>query len=528
MAQNLITHCEIYDTTLRDGTQGMGMTLSLADKIALTRALDAFGVGYIEGGWPGSNPKDASYFQEARALTLENAKIVAFGSTRHSKVSAAEDPNLRELVSSGADVTCIFGKTWDLHVTEALRVGLRDNLAMISDSVAFLKHETRRPVFYDAEHYFDGLRADPSYALETLAAAVQAGADRVILCDTNGGSLPSQIAEGVRAARERFPGTKFGIHVHNDGGLAVANTLIAVENGCVQVQGTINGVGERCGNADLTSVIANLELKLKIRCLPEGHLSRLTEQSRMVWEHLNVAGPPNQPYVGVAAFAHKGGVHVSAMQRNSLTYEHVAPEAVGNTRRILVSELAGRSNVLAKLSDRYPELTDAKIVSEVLSEVQERENEGYSYEAADGSFELLVRRKLGTWRPAFELAYYRVHGIGTAGGAKDLIEATVKLVVNGETHLCVSEGNGPVDALSRALRLALTPAFPALADLQLTDYRVRVVNSADGTAAKVRVLIEHRFGHERLGTVGVSENIIEASWRALVEAIEYVVLATSP
>lgn len=517
---------EIYDTTLRDGTQGMGMTLSLADKLALTRALDAFGVAFIEGGWPGSNPKDAAYFQEVRGLKLEHAKIAAFGSTRHSRLPASEDPNLRQLVASGADVTCIFGKTWDLHVTEALRVGLDDNLAMIFDSVEFLRHETGRPVFYDAEHFFDGFRADRGYALETLRAAVEAGAARVILCDTNGGSLPAQIAEGVRAARERFPDAKFGIHVHNDGGVAVANTLSAVENGCVQVQGTINGIGERCGNVDLTAVIANLELKLGYRCIPEGHLSRLTELSRMVWEHLNAVGPVNQPYVGAAAFAHKGGIHVSAMQRNSRTYEHVSPEVVGNTRRILVSELAGRSNVLAKLADRYRELTDDKIVAAVLNEVQDRENEGYSYEAADGSFDLLVRRQLGTWKPAFELQYYRVHGIGTAGSAKDIIEATVKLTVRGEQRLCAAEGNGPVDALSRALRLALTPAFPILNELQLTDYRVRVVNSADGTAAKVLVLIEHRFGHERFGTVGVSENIIEASWRALVEAVEYVVLAT--
>jgi len=521
----MTTPIEIYDTTLRDGTQGLGITLSLADKLALTEALDAFGIAYIEGGWPGSNPKDAAYFQAVRELPRKHAKIVAFGSTRHARATASEDPNLRELVASGADVVCIFGKSWDLHVTDALRVSLEDNLSMVRDSVRFLRQETHKPVFYDAEHFFDGFRANRAYALETLGAAVEAGADRIVLCDTNGGSLPAQVALAVRAVRERFPEAKLGIHVHNDGGLAVANTLAAVENGCVQVQGTINGVGERCGNVDLTQVIANLELKLGLTCVPEGHLSRLTELSRVVWERLNAVGPVNQPFVGTAAFAHKGGIHVSAMQRNERTYEHIAPESVGNTRRILVSELAGRSNVLAKLSHRHPELTDDKIVSAVLNEVVSRENEGYSFESADGSFDLLVRRHLGTWRPAFDLLYYRVHGIGTAGTAPDLVEATVKLTVRGEQRLSAAEGNGPVDALNHALMQALIPAFPVLAGLQLTDYRVRVVNSSDGTAAKVLVLIEHRFAHQSFGTVGVSENIIEASWRALVEAVEYVVLS---
>jgi 2-isopropylmalate synthase len=520
----MTTRIEIYDTTLRDGTQGLGVTLSLADKLALTEILDAFGIDFIEGGWPGSNPKDAAYFQAARELTRRHAKVSAFGSTRRAQVKAEDDPNLRELVASRADLTCIFGKSWDLHVTEALRVGLDDNLAMIADSVAFLRKETGRPVFYDAEHFFDGFRANRAYTLETLRAAVEARADRIVLCDTNGGSLPSQIAEAVRVVRETFPDAKLGIHVHNDGGLAVANTLAAVENGCIQVQGTINGVGERCGNVDLTSVIANLELKLGHTCLPKGQIAHLTEVSRVVWERLNAVGPVNQPYVGQAAFAHKGGIHVSAMQRNARTYEHVTPESVGNTRRILVSELAGRSNVLAKLSHRHPELTDDKIVGAVLTEVQDRENEGYSYESADGSFDLLVRKHLGRWRPAFELLYYRVHGIGTASGAPDLVEATVKLTVRAEPRLCVAEGNGPVDALSHALMQALVPAFPVLGRLHLTDYRVRVVNSTDGTAAKVLVLIEHRLGQHQFGTVGVSENIIEASWRALVDAVEYAML----
>lgn len=512
---------EIYDTTLRDGGQALGVNLSLADKLELTKQLDWLGVNYIEGGWPGSNPKDAAYFREVKALNLSVAKITAFGSTRHPRNSPAEDPNLTELVSSQADACCIFGKAWDLHVNEALRVSLEDNLDMIRSSVEFLRSSTGKPVFFDAEHFFDGFLANPAYALKTLEAAARAGADRIILCDTNGGALPDQIAVGVRAAAGVVGDVPLGIHVHNDGGLAVANTLRAVESGCTQVQGTMNGVGERCGNVDLTTVIANLELKFDRRCLPEGRLARLTELSRIVWERLNLAGPLNQPYVGAAAFAHKGGIHVSAMQRNQRTYEHVLPESVGNTRRILISEMSGRSNLVAKLADRYPSLKNQDVLSAILNEVQERENQGYSYEAADGSFELLVRRKLGEWKPAFRLHHYRVHGIGGADDGARWVEATVKLDVGGETRLCAAEGNGPVDALSHALRQALEAAFPLLKQLQLVDYKVRVVNSADGTAAKVRVLTEHTLGNQRFATLGVSENVIEASWQALVDAIEY-------
>lgn len=519
------TDLEIYDTTLRDGTQGEGVNLSLADKLALTSAFDRIGFAYIEGGWPGSNPKDEAYFQEVQQLRLQTARITAFGSTRHAKHAPGGDPNLRKLVAAGAHVCCIFGKSWDMQVTEALRIGLPDNLKMIADSVAFLLQETGKPVFYDAEHFFDGYRANPGYALDSVAAAFEAGASRIVLCDTNGGSLPEQVSAAVAAVRSRLPKAVLGIHAHNDGGVAVANTLVAIAAGCTQVQGTINGVGERCGNVDLCSVIANCELKLGRRCLPAGHLRMLTELSREVWERANLVGPFNQPYVGKAAFAHKGGIHVSAVQRNSFTYEHVAPEAVGNERRILISELSGRSNVLAKLVTRYPKLTDNVIVQAVLGEVQDREHEGYSYEAAEASFDLLVRRHVGAWRPAFEQVYFRVHGLGTAGPETDLVEATVKVKVGGSTRLCVAEGHGPVDALAQALRDALVPTFPLLADMQLVDYKVRVVNSADGTAAKVRVLIEHQFQHRRFGTTGVSENIIEASWRALVEAVEYAVLS---
>lgn len=520
---------EIYDTTLRDGTQGFGVDLSLADKLALTERLDHLGVRYIEGGWPGSNPKDRAYFAEVRRSGLARGKVSAFGSTRRNGVSADEDSNLRALAESDADVTCIFGKSWDLHIAEALRVTEADNLRMIAESIEFLRRATGRPVFYDAEHFFDGLRENEACALATVRAAFEAGAERIILCDTNGGSLPAQIVAAVQKVRAFLPGAVLGIHVHNDGGLATANTLAAIQAGCVQVHGTINGVGERCGNADLTQVIANCELKLGIRCLPEGRLAALTELSREVWERINRLGPDNQPFVGPAAFAHKGGVHVSAMQRNERTYEHVPPSSVGNSRRVLISEMAGRSSLLAKLETKYPALRDAGIAAAVLNEVQDLEHEGFSFEAADGSFDLLVRRHLGLSRPAFRLEYYRVHGIGTAAreragqGEAAPVEATVKLEVNGQARLCVAEGNGPVDALSHALGQALDGAFPALARLHLTDYKVRVVNSADGAGARVRVLIEHELDRRRFSTVGVHANIIEASWKALVDAIDYAV-----
>lgn len=514
------TDLEVYDTTLRDGSQGEGVNLSLADKLALAKLLDWLGVAYIEGGWPVSNDKDKAFFREARGLGLATARLSAFGSTRHAKNAPADDPNLQALVTAAADVTCIFGKTWDLHVREALRVPLEDNLAMIASSVEYLRTATGRPVFYDAEHFFDGWKANPDYALQTLQAAHDAGAERLILCDTNGGTLPAQVTAAMAAVRARLPGARLGIHVHNDGGVAVANTLAAIDAGCMQVQGTINGVGERCGNVDLCAVIANAELKLGRRCLPEGRLTRVTEVSRAVWERINLIGPVNQPYVGRAAFAHKGGVHVSAVQRNALTYEHVRPEQVGNERRILISELAGRSNVQAKLANRYPQLTDPAILKAVLDEVVEKENAGWSFEGAEGSFELLVRRHLGSFTQSFKLHHYRVHGLGTDSDSAHLVEATVKVEVGGAARLCAAEGHGPVDALNHALQEALRPTYPQLADLHLTDYKVRVVDSKDGTAAQVRVLIEHQFHGRSFDTIGVSENIIEASWDALVEGVE--------
>ncbi|GDY13223.1 citramalate synthase [Planctomycetota bacterium] len=522
---------EIYDTTLRDGSQGEGVNFSLADKLALSKLLDWLGVHYIEGGWPGSNPKDEAYFREVRSLGLKHAKISAFGSTRHAKNPADGDPNLRKLVDSGADVICIFGKTWDLHVREALRVSLDDNLAMIGTSVAYLAKATGRPVFYDAEHFFDGFKANPGYALDTVAAAHAAGAQRLVLCDTNGGSLPDQVVAAVAAVRARLPSAILGIHVHNDGGLAVANTLAAVAAGCDQIQGTINGIGERCGNVDLCAVIANAELKLGWRCLPEGRLVRLTEASRAVWERANMVGPNNQPFVGRSAFAHKGGIHVSAVQRNALTYEHVAPETIGNERRVLVSELSGRSSVQAKLADRYPALKEDAKMRAVLDEVMGKENRGWSFESAESSFELIAARQAGVAPEPFVLHHYRVSAHGGDEARQDLVEATVKITVAGGNgpELRVAEGHGPVDALWHALRSALVPRHPHLEALHLMDYKVRVVDSADGTAARVRTLVESHLPAADgsvlvITTIGVNEDIIAASWEALTEAVNFALL----
>ena len=517
---------EIYDTTLRDGNQGEGVNLSLADKLDITLELDAMGIDFIEGGWPGSNPKDIEYFQKVRSLELKHSQVVAFGSTHRADAEPADDFFLQNLVESAADITCIFGKTWDLHVEQALRISAERNLEMIEGSIAFLREATGKPVFYDAEHFFDGFKSDPGYALATISAAVEGGASRVILCDTNGGVTPHELAQAVRELRKEVPGVKLGIHVHNDGGLAVANTLRAIEEGVVQVHGTINGIGERCGNVDLTSILGNLELKMGYECVPEGNLGGLTNLSRKVWEYLGIQGPTGQPFVGPSAFAHKGGVHVSAVQRNPETYEHIDPELVGNSRKVLISDLAGGSNLKAKLSNRYPELEHSGAVKDILNEVQDREHAGYSFENADGSFDLVVRRHIGKYRPLFEPVYYRIYSPSNEehSDSDGLIEASVKIEIDGHIELCAAEGNGPVDALNRALRKSLIEKFPVLNDLHLSDYSVKVVNSTEETAAKVRVHLEHTFQGEAYGTVGVNVDVIKASWNALVEAYQYALL----
>lgn len=508
---------QLYDTTLRDGSQGEGVNFSVRDKLLITGMLDELGFDFIEGGYPLSNPKDFEYFQRVRELKLEHAKVVAFGMTRRRGVTAAEDTGMQALADSGAPVVTIVGKTWDLHVFEVLRVDEAENLAMIADSVGYVKSQGRR-VFYDAEHFFDGYKANPEFALKTVRAAADAGAEMVILCDTNGGRMPAEVARAVRAAREALP-VPVGIHCHNDCELAVANSLAAVAEGAVQVQGTINGIGERCGNVDLVSVAANLSLKLGYDVLTEGGLVRLTELSRYVYELANMNFRNGQPFVGQSAFAHKGGMHVHAVNRLASSYEHIPPEQVGNTRRVLVSELSGRSNIIAKTT-KYRLDQDPALMTRILERVQDLEHEGYQFEAAEASFDLLVRKVGGLYRAKFERMHYRVN-VETSESGSPLTEATVKLLVRNSVEHVVAEGDGPVNALDRALRKALQPHFPRLAEMQLVDYKVRVINSSEGTAARVRVVIESRDGDHVWSTVGVSENVIEASWLALVDSVEY-------
>src|SRR5262245_44487177 len=512
-----MTRIQIYDTTLRDGSQGEGVNFSLQDKLLLTRRLDEMGVDYIEGGYPLSNPKDAEYFQAARELPLKHSKVVAFGMTRKKNSAPETDTCLKALLEARTPVITIVGKTWDFHVTDVLGATLDENLRMISDSVAHCKAQGRE-VFYDAEHFFDGFKANPEYALKTLKAAASAGASVVILCDTNGGTMPERVAEVVQTVRGELP-CEIGIHTHNDCELAVANSLAAVRAGATQVQGTMNGIGERCGNVDLVSVIANLALKYGYEVLHRDSLERLTETSRYVYELANMNFRSGQPFVGQSAFAHKGGMHTHAVAKDPTTYEHIRPESVGNERRILVSELSGHSTILTKTT-KYQVSHDKALMTKILSAVQDLEHAGYEFEAAEASFDLLVKKAAGLYKPWFERVAYRVNIEAGADGAP-LTEATVKVRVSGGVQHTVSEGDGPVNALDGALRKALVPAFPRLAEVHLVDYKVRVVNPKEGTAARVRVVIESRDGTDVWGTVGVSENVVEASWLALADSIEY-------
>jgi len=507
----------VYDTTLRDGAQGEGVSLSLRDKLEIAQRLDDLGVHYIEGGYPVSNPKDEAFFAEVRSVRLSRARLVAFGMTRRKGARAEDDASLLALLRAETPAVAIVGKAWGFQVTAAVRTDLQENLAMIADSVRHLK-EAGREVFFDAEHFFDGYKESAEYALACLRAAVEAGADRLVLCDTNGGSLPDDVARITEAA-VREAGGRLAIHCHNDAGLAVANTLAAVRAGCGQVQGTINGLGERCGNADLCQVLPSLQLKMGLRCLESEDLAKLTEVSRFVYETANMLFVPGQPYVGPSAFAHKGGMHAAAVARDRRTYEHVDPAAVGNTRRILVSELSGHGTIVSKLAGTDL-VSDGGLQKQVLEEVQRLENLGYAFEAAEASFELLVQRLAGRYRPGFALDHYSV-AIKKTDEHDPVTEATVKLKVGDAWHHTVAEGDGPVNALDGALRKALLPAYPNLAEMSLTDYKVRVINSGAGTAARVRVVIESKDRGHHWGTVGVSENIIDASWKALVDSIEY-------
>ena len=515
---------ELYDTTLRDGTQMEGISLSVEDKLKIARKLDELGVHYVEGGWPGSNPKDAEFFARARSLTLRNARLAAFGSTRHAGSSAETDVNLRALVDAGTSVVTIVGKSHDRHVTRILETTTEENLAMIADSVRYLKSQGL-VVFFDAEHFFDGFASDREYALQCLKTAAGAAADCVVLCDTNGGTITSAVAEVVRTVVAEVD-CAVGIHTHNGADVAVASTLAAVEAGATQVQAAANGYGDMCGNANMFSIIANLKLKMGLDVVTDEQLARLTEASRYVSEIANLPPSPRQPYVGSAAFAHKAGLHVAAMVKEGWSYQHVDPAVVGNDTRILVSELAGRRNILAKMQEQGIDIPlDGDEARRLLEQVKEMESRGYQYEGAEASFELLVRRSRPDYTEPFELVDFMVverrqHKPGGAG-REMLSEAMVKVRVDDQVYHTAAEGNGPVNALDAAVRKALVQHFPSISVIKLVDYKVRIIDSAAGTGANVRVLIESTDGEHTWTTVGSSTDIIEASWLALSDSLEY-------
>ena len=508
---------QTFDTTLRDGTQGESVSFSVEDKLIIAQKLDELGIDYIEGGWPGSNPKDKEFFAKARDLNLNHAKLTAFGSTRFARNPVETDANVLELIAAGTPVISIFGKSWDLHTKRALGITEEQNLKLISETVAFLKAHGKE-VVYDAEHFFDGYKANTQFALRTLEAAKEAGADVLCLCDTNGGTLTDELAEIVCMVRERFDGT-LGIHTHNDSDVAVANTLAAVEQGATHVQGTMNGYGERCGNANLCSIIANLELKMHHNAIAPGKLNNLTSVARFIAELANLPVQNSQPYVGQSAFAHKGGVHVSAVLKDSATYEHVQPAEVGNRQRVLLSDLSGRGNVFYKLNQHgLGETLTQDARRELLDRIKQMEYQGYELEAAEGTFELMVREALHPGLNLFEVISYEVQ-TRMVGNKDPQTTATVILKAQDGIHSATATGHGPVNALDLCLRQCLAALYPGIADVRLTDYKVRVLDSKKGTAAKVRVLIEWSDHRRSWTTVGVSDNVIEASWNALVDAI---------
>ncbi|MCF7668587.1 MAG: citramalate synthase [Verrucomicrobia bacterium] len=508
----------IYDSTLRDGSQGEGINFSVADKLRLAERMDAFGIHFIEGGWPGSNPKDIEFFDQAKKRTFKTSKIAAFGSTRRKNIDVREDPQVQLLLASETPVITIFGKTWLLHVTEVLKTTPQENINMISETVRFLKDQGKY-VVYDAEHAFDGYKDDPEYAIATWKAAAAAGADVIALCDTNGGCITSEITRIIEDARKNVS-TEIGIHTHNDIELAVANSIAAVEAGATHVQGTLNGFGERTGNCNLTSLIPNLTLKLNKSCIPAKSLKKLTELSLYIDEIANLRHDARRPWVGSSAFAHKGGMHVNAVQKIPQSFEHTDPALVGNRRRVLVSDLAGRSNIVMKAQDLgLPVQNDTPELKNILNRIKQLEHEGYEFEAAEASLILLIRKCLGTVEPPFIVDAYHVSM--RRDGANSICEATIKVHVGEKSAHTVAEGDGPVNALDSALRAALINFYPELAEVSLTDYKVRILDTAEGTAAATRVLIESSDGTKEWGTVGVSENIIEASLQALIDSIEY-------
>lgn len=528
MTADSSTRLWIYDTTLRDGTQREGLSVSIEDKLRIARRLDQLGIPFIEGGWPGANPKDVQFFWQLKEQPLSNAEVVAFCSTRRPGMSAKEDPMLQAILAAGTRWVTIFGKSWDLHVTAGLKCSLEENLAMIRDTIEYLRSSGRR-VIYDAEHWFDGYKHNPVYALKTLEAAIAAGTEWLVLCDTNGGTLPHEISQIVRDVVGAIPcETQLGIHTHNDSDTAVANALAAVIEGARMVQGTINGYGERTGNANLCSLIPNLQLKLGYTCIQDNHLAQLTQASRFISEVVNLAPDEHAAFVGRSAFAHKGGIHVSAVERNPLTYEHIEPSRVGNSRRIVISDQAGISNVLAKARTFGIELDKHNPATrQILQRLKDLESEGYQFEAAEASFDLLMREALGKRQQLFEIKGFQVHCDLVQGIERhnNNALATIKVAVNGQDILEAAEGNGPVAALDAALRKALVNFYPQIAEFELSDYKVRILDGYSGTAAKTRVLVESRNGHQRWTTVGVSTNILEASYQAVVEGLEYGLLS---
>ncbi|MBI5586839.1 MAG: citramalate synthase [Deltaproteobacteria bacterium] len=510
---------KLYDTTLRDGTQAEDISFSVEDKVRISRKLDDLGVHFIEGGWPGSNPRDIEFFKAMQSERLKNSVLVSFGATRRAGVKAKDDANIKALLASKSPAVTVFGKTWKLHVLKALRVSLDENLEMIFDSVSYLKKRVR--VLYDAEHFFDGYKDDPEYAVQTLAAAEDAGAETIVLCDTNGGTLTFEISEIMKEVGRHLK-APVGIHAHNDSESAVANTLVAVKEGATMVQGTINGFGERCGNANLCSIIPALKLKMGIDCITDERLKKLRDTARFVYELANLPHFKHQPYVGDSAFAHKGGIHVSAVLKNPLTYEHVRPELVGNRQRVLVSDLSGRSNILFKAEEYGVDIeSGSEVVKNVLNELKELEHRGFQYEGAEASFELLMNRALKKKERSFRLLGFRVIDEKRKEDEEAHAEAIIKLEVGGVVEHTAADGNGPVNALDAALRKALERFYPSIKEVKLLDFKVRVLAGVQGTAAKVRVLVESGDATDKWGTVGVSDNVIEASWQALVDALEY-------
>jgi len=515
---------EILDTTLRDGAQGEGITFSLRDKLAVTETLDELGVAWIEAGNPGSNPKDLEFFREASSLKLTNSKLCAFGSTRKKGIKACDDPQLRSLLDAGTEGVVVFGKSWDLHVSEVLKAQPEENLAMIYETVSFLKTEGRIVIF-DAEHFFDGWNANSVYALSAINTAIDAGADRIVLCDTNGGSFTDRITNAVNDVIKNFPGVQIGIHAHNDCGLALANTIVAVQAGCNHAQGTLAGFGERCGNTSLASLIPSLELKMGRKCLPAGKLSRITELTRRVAEIANVVISDDMPYVGAHAFSHKAGMHADAILKTSKSFEHVDPSAVGNNRHFLMSEAGGRAAIAERVKKLDPGVhKDHPVIISLAEKIKKLEAEGWAYEGADASFEILVLRELGRYTPVFKIEAYRVTSEHPIREGMECSNAWVKVLVGDQHEVAAAEGVGPVGAMDTALRRALTRFFPGLAKVRLEDYKVRVIDGKDATAAQVRVLIESTDGQRSWNTVGVSADIIDASRAALVDSIEYLLI----